>query len=572
MIAFVTSHCGSLFRIRRVWSSVALALICAACPDADKSDGPTPPTTAPLPSGAVVASVSVTPTTASLTVGTTASLTATIRDAAGNLVSGKLTTWSTSDAVVASVSASGTVTAIKPGSTIVTATCDGKSASATVTVLPVPVASVSITVPSPSMIVGSTQGLTVTVRDAAGTVLTGREVSWTSSASAVAAVGASGVVTAITPGTTTISATSEGKTGTTTIAVIAPPALGRIASIDSVLVPFNPPLGVEIATTNAGIYLWWTQSDGNTRVVRRQGGIATGTWQSTVISGKASITPVSLYTERPDVFSFYWARRDSIGLYSVNTGTPSAITWPQFDVTWRAGDDIQYLVPNSGSAGLPWALGLGGSVYRQSRAHSGVARIPWDTVVKASWPTLPALSDSTGRLYYNRGASNVLSTRWIPTGRIEVVGTASGVLNSFDLSAYGMGFTFQRYDGDIWAFGQRGFFKMNGAGTPKVVWTGVSGLYSSVACISGGRIYMVNESSVSLSGSDAKMWLADGTLSSEQASRLYSVQVAMGVFGIHCYQQATSGSPFTMPNVLLAVGTGKPLAPGIWLYQITPLP
>jgi hypothetical protein len=83
------------------------------------------------------------------------------------------------------------------------------------------VATVTVSPASIGLTAGATQQLTATVTDASGNTLTGRSITWTSSNAAVAAVDPnSGVVTAITSGGgVTISATSEGKTGTSIVTV-----------------------------------------------------------------------------------------------------------------------------------------------------------------------------------------------------------------------------------------------------------------------------------------------------------------------------------------------------------------
>ncbi|HEX2781672.1 MAG TPA: Ig-like domain-containing protein, partial [Gemmatimonadaceae bacterium] len=67
-----------------------------------------------------------------------------------------------------------------------------------------------------------TAQLTATVRDAGGAVLTGRTVTWTTSAPNVASVSGSGLVAGLNPGSVTITATSEGHSGSVTISVTAP--------------------------------------------------------------------------------------------------------------------------------------------------------------------------------------------------------------------------------------------------------------------------------------------------------------------------------------------------------------
>jgi uncharacterized protein YjdB len=61
--------------------------------------------------------------------------------------------------------------------------------------------------------------LTATLQDASGNVLTGRVVAWSSSNTQVATVNQSGVVTAQREGDTTITAASEGKSGTASVQV-----------------------------------------------------------------------------------------------------------------------------------------------------------------------------------------------------------------------------------------------------------------------------------------------------------------------------------------------------------------
>ncbi len=81
-----------------------------------------------------VASVEVTPGGLSLSVGQTGQLTATPRDAAGNALTGRTVSWSTSDGAVATVSGNGLVMAQGAGTATITATSEGNSGAATVTV------------------------------------------------------------------------------------------------------------------------------------------------------------------------------------------------------------------------------------------------------------------------------------------------------------------------------------------------------------------------------------------------------------------------------------------------------
>ena len=178
---------------------------------------------------ATVARVDVTPASSSLQVGQSSALTATPRDANGTAISGRTVTWSSSAPSVATVSASGLVSAIAAGSASIGAVVDGVTGTASVTVTstpPAPVATVSVTLASASRTVGQTTQATATLRDANGTVLTGRAVTWTSSNPSVATVSGSGLVTAVGAGSANITASSEGRSGSAPLTVTAPPTGG----------------------------------------------------------------------------------------------------------------------------------------------------------------------------------------------------------------------------------------------------------------------------------------------------------------------------------------------------------
>ena len=177
-----------------------------------------------------VASVTVAPATASPPVGQTVQLTATPQDASGNPLSGRVITWSSTSTTVATVSGSGLVTARAAGSATITATSEGQSGTAAITVpAPAPVASVSVSPASATLRIGQTVQLTATPKDANGNPLTGRTITWGSSNTAVATVTGSGLVTGVVAGSATITATSEGQSGTAAITVPAPAPVASVS-------------------------------------------------------------------------------------------------------------------------------------------------------------------------------------------------------------------------------------------------------------------------------------------------------------------------------------------------------
>src|SRR5260370_10432555 len=93
-----------------------------------------------------------------------------------------------------------------------------------------PVAAVSVTPPSLELTVGHTGQLTGTPRDAAGDPLADRVVTWASDNATVATVSVTGLVAAVSAGTATITATSEGHSGSATITVRPGPVAAVIGT------------------------------------------------------------------------------------------------------------------------------------------------------------------------------------------------------------------------------------------------------------------------------------------------------------------------------------------------------
>ena len=205
-------------------------------------------TAAILVTNVPVASVAVSPASASVQVGQTVQLAATPRDANGNPLSGRAVSWASSNTAVATVSGSGLVTGVTAGSATITATSEGQGGTATITVSTVPVASVTVSPATASVQAGQTVQLAATPKDANGNPLSGRTVTWASSNSAVATVGGSGLVTGVTAGSATITATSEGKSGTSAITVTAP-APAPVASVTVTPAPASVPTGQTVQLT-----------------------------------------------------------------------------------------------------------------------------------------------------------------------------------------------------------------------------------------------------------------------------------------------------------------------------------
>lgn len=176
-------------------------------------------------SSADAASVEIAPTAASIELGDSLLLGAVAKDAGGVVLPGRPIAWSTLNAAVATVGGTGLVRAQAIGSVGIVASATGAggatiSDTAIMTVTPRPVDSVEVLPDRSSLLIGEQQALTATMRDRFGNVLSGRTVTWTSSDAGVAAVDLNtGIVSSGAQGEATITALSEGITGTGTVMV-----------------------------------------------------------------------------------------------------------------------------------------------------------------------------------------------------------------------------------------------------------------------------------------------------------------------------------------------------------------
>ena len=207
--------------MKRFLSVIALAVLLFACEDPEP-DGPkptpTPTPTPPTPTTVAVSSVSLSKTSVTLTEGDKETLTATVLP---DNATDKTVEWSTSNSSVATVS-SGTVTAIKAGTTTITVkTKDGgKTATCAVTVNAkvIPVSDVTLNKTELTLTEGESETLTATVKPDNATDKT---LSWSSSDATVASVDDNGKVTALKAGTATITVKTKdgGKTAACAVSV-----------------------------------------------------------------------------------------------------------------------------------------------------------------------------------------------------------------------------------------------------------------------------------------------------------------------------------------------------------------
>ena len=221
---------------------------------------------------AVLDTVTVTPVDPTIPLGTTQQFRAMGTYSDGTVTDITATAdWTSETEATATVDTSGLATSIAQGSSVITATLDGKSATSTLSVIEATLDSIALAPATPSVAAGKTQQFTATgtYSDTSEVNISSR-VAWSSNNTAVAVVNASGLVTTYVPGTATITASLSGKSNQATITVTGPVLDSVVVTPANPVITFvsgNPPVQQFTAT---GVY-----SDGSTANIT-----ATAVWAS----------------------------------------------------------------------------------------------------------------------------------------------------------------------------------------------------------------------------------------------------------------------------------------------------
>lgn len=219
--------------MRLVLMLMSVSLVVAGCGGGGSGSGGNPP------SAGAVASVVVTPAELTLNVGDSRQLQATMRDAQGSALQGRAVTWTSGDASKIAVTAEGLVSALRAGTTTVTASAEGRSATARIAIVAphVPVDRVALDVVSEIIEEGDSLQLTATAFDAGDNVITGRGIRWSSSDPGTVSVEVDGRVTALRPGVVSVTATIDGESAAATVRVVANYAFDLLYAVADVAAP-----------------------------------------------------------------------------------------------------------------------------------------------------------------------------------------------------------------------------------------------------------------------------------------------------------------------------------------------
>ncbi len=246
-------------------------------------------------------------------VGATVQLTATVYDENNDVIEDATVAWESDDTSVATVSTSGLVTAVSRGTTTITATSGDKSKTASITV-DLPADQIDIDPDSETLTsVGATVQLSATVYDANNDIITGATVTWASGNTNVVTVDSNGLVTAVAVGSTEITATSDGESGSATISVELPAGSIEIDPQSATLTAVADTVRLTATVYDAnkdivsGATVIWASSDPNVATISTSGlvtAVARGSTTITATSGsesdEADIT-VDLPAKRIDI-------------------------------------------------------------------------------------------------------------------------------------------------------------------------------------------------------------------------------------------------------------------------------
>ena len=306
-----------MYRLRTIIFGLTALFVAAwayACGDGTVEPPPPDP---PRPT-----TVTVSPATARLvSLGATVQLSAEVRDQKGNAMTGTAVTWTSSDAAVATVDASGLATAAGEGTAVVTASAGSVSGTAAVTVEQVPAEVVLEPASHAFVALGDTIRLSAEALDANGNVVAGAEVAWSSGDTLVATVDGTGLATAVGEGEAQVTAMSGPASASASVRVTQLIGSVTVSPATDTLVAFGDTLRLVPEAFDAnghpveGGSFTWASSDGSVARVDGSGlvtAVAEGMAYITATAGEASGT-AEITVANPD-------RAALVALYNATDG------------------------------------------------------------------------------------------------------------------------------------------------------------------------------------------------------------------------------------------------------------
>lgn len=307
------------------------------------------------------------------------------------------------------------------GSLILMTACGGGNSTTT----PVAVASVSLNETTATLNPQQSVRLVATTLDASGDVLSGRTVTWTSSALAVATVNTTGTVTAVALGTATITASSEGHTASATITVAPVPVATVTLNQSSGSIVPNQTLGLTATLKDAagntlsGRVVSWTSNATTTATVDNNGvvtGVAaasatiTATSETKTASATITVVPGGFVTAAGGVATGFGSVTVTVPAGAVATGTAITIAPtanPPSDPSLAPGTAYDF-----GPAGTTFASPVSLAItYNPATLVAGTnqAQLRVAKLIRATWTALAGSTVNT-TTHVATGATSSFST------------------------------------------------------------------------------------------------------------------------------------------------------------------
>ena len=274
----------------QLFVAVFLSLLIFACGGGGGGTTP-PPQPAPVLTSIAVSSVATT-----YVAGTQSSVTVTGTYSNGQTAVLSGISWVSSNPGVASINASGLLTALSEGVTTLSASIGNQTASAAITIIAPSLTSIEITSAATSVPAGLTIQFSARGTFNNGATQTLNDASWLSSSPSIASVSSTGLAQGVSAGSVTISAQKDGISANVAVTVSA----AALQAINVQVTNANPALGTSTAAqafgsftdnTTRGIAVTWVSSNDQVVTLDDQGVITTvGIGQATISASANNIT------------------------------------------------------------------------------------------------------------------------------------------------------------------------------------------------------------------------------------------------------------------------------------------